>query len=838
MHRFRLSVILVAFATLCFATGNVSAQGKPEPTPAEADLAKSASKILMKFANFARGKKHGPMEKQAYDLIVSDYEPDNKSVRSKLGYKLDDGEWKLSKRARRSEWADGTNRKNRFKVQQEWRATCEKLAAEHRELGLSLRDDAGALTDAGKRQLELAILFDPLDKAAHEALGHVGWDNGGVTYYGTEADVAFMKRMKEIETTALMLAQKDDYEVKPVDTLPEVLNNLGLEMYGAKSEHFTIFTRGTQENADDLVKWGERTIEFLDYLLGNMENEKRRLRAEMKGWAWIGFIWTPLEMDDLLANNPQLEKGKFKNVIFRDQGRPCEVSVDNMPSAMMDGVIGRCVHYGLGGTQLNNAGMLEGLHHAVTWFLKSTCITKFGSEPEGTTTGDDLVLPDGANWWLREMRNQAIARTDIPLNVIPRTELWKFSADARLKSWSYNVWALARFPDKWLRMTRSFPEKIPFPEEVEKNAESVYGMSLQTIEDDWRRWASGRGVTAAATGYGPPLLPEFPDEDELKALERLNQIRSATSVFNYFSDEDGADEKEKRKKKDDNARTWLAGLPECELDSESTAACKDHAVFLNMHEAHWVWPEAHEENPALAGFSPRGMRAGLRSVIVMSKGSLDAADSVDQWIGTVYHRFPLLEYNIKRFGLAHSGAQDEELIQRFGCERLGETVVLDMGSLEEPRVDESERQFAFVAWPPHEMKNVPRQFAYNELPNPLEDVGIGEEGQQKTGYPVSLQFSNLIVNQTSECTLRLYKAKKRGASYEKGDEVPCWLHTPNEPLLKRMVMRDVVFVIPKELLEANERYLAVATLTLKGGTETFEWVFTTGSSLQGLGRLK
>lgn len=820
-------VLLLAFA---FVAPDLCAQEKPAPTAAEADLAKSATKILMKFANFARGKKYGPMEKQAYDLILSDYDPDNKRVRKQLDYKLVKGEWEHEpRRSKRTKWVDKANRKNRYQVQQEWRETCQKLAAEHRELGLSMRDDSGELTDSGKRQLELAILFDPLDETAHKALGHIGWENGGVTYYGTETEVAFMKRLKEIETFALTLARKE-FDVQPIDQLPEPLAKTGLEMYGAKSEHFTVFTRGTQENADDLVKWGERAIEFLDFVLDN-KTESRRVRRIMKSMGWFGFLWTPLEMEDFCEAN-QIEKGKFKNVSVGGG----TVLTEGMPSGMMDTMIGLTAHYGLGSHEMCNAGMLEGVMHASTWFLKSTCMLKFGAEPEGTATEDKLVLPDGANWWLREMRNQAISRTDMPLNVVPRTELWKFSADARLKTWSFNVWAMARFPDTWWKLAREFADKIPFPAEVETHFEKVCGMPLEQIEAEWRLWASGRGVTAAGTGYGPPLLPEFPNDDELKALERLNQIRGATSCFSYF--DKATEEATNGKKKKDGGRDWEDGLPECELDSESTSACKSHAVFLNMHKDHWVWPEAHEENPALAGFTPRGMRAGLRSVIVMTEGQLDAADSVDQWIGTVYHRFPLLEYNIKRFGLAHSGPQDDELIESMGEERLGEIVVLDMGSLEEPREDALERQYAFIAWPPNKMKNVPRQFAYTELPNPLEDVGIGEEGQQKTGYPVSLQFSNLIVSNTSDASMRLYEAKKRGAKYEKGEEVPCWLHTPNEPLLKRMVMRDVVFVIPKEVLKANEEYLAVVTLTLKGGQETFEWTFQTGSRMQGLGKLK
>ena len=205
---------------------------------------------------------------------------------------------------------------------------------------------------------------------------------------------------------------------------------------------------------------------------------------------------------------------------------------------------------------------------------------------------------------------------------------------------------------------------------------------------------------------------------------------------------------------------------------------------------------------------------------------MNSERAIDGWIGTVYHRFPLLEYNIKRFGMAFDDSSDLEIM------------VLDMGSLEEPRTDALERACGFVAWPPSGMKNVPRQFSYEELPNPLQDVGVEPDGQKNTGYPVSLQFTRLVMQNSSDVTMKLYEAKKRGKTYERGDEIPCWLHTPDEPLLKRMVMRNVVFVIPKEVLPANKSFKAVASMTVGGVSRKYEWVFTTGNQLQGLGRLR
>ncbi|MHC4077586.1 MAG: CAP domain-containing protein [Planctomycetota bacterium] len=818
-----LALFLVPVAAQGDATGSLE--------EADAQLKKSATSILLRFASFARSKKFGPMEKTSYELILSQYDPNHSRARAALDYRREGGKWKLVAPKKRKLWLDKSNRKGRYEVQQRWRKACVQLGGRHRVLGLRMvKSDKHK--ERGAFQLHHAILYNPLDRQAHDALGHKPYDNNGVTYYGTEAEVAFMRRMKELETFALTLAKKK-YDPKPVTEIPTVLAKTGLKLFGARTEHFTVFVRGAQENADDVVQWGERALEFLDFCVGDDEDTKQLARARMKTWRWIGILWTELEMKKFLEQNPKLapdRKGRFMNINFAIGNRGCQVVTINMPSYMHDYLIAHTWHYGLGSHFDCNTGLLEGVHHAATWFLKSTCFAKFGAEPEGTVSTGKKELPEGANWWLREMRNQALGHTDVALNVVPRTQLYNFKPDIRLKTWSFATWAMARFPTQWLYFVRECPNKpIPFPEKINEIGATIFEMPLDQVEAEWRDWASGRSVTAAATGYGPPLLPEFPNKDELLGLDRLNAVRRAVTCWKAETGEKARPKKAGRGTATTNnvpEGQWNRCLPECELDSEATAACKDHAKFFGKHEEHWKWPEAHEEDPAKEGFTPRGMRAGLRSVIIWSNGALDAKRSIDGWIGTVYHRFPLLEYNIKRFGLAYDASGK--------CE----VVVLDMGSLQEPRDQELERNCAFAAWPPNGMKNVPRQFAYTEHPNPLADVGLDFDAQKNTGYPVSLQFTRLVQQNIGSATMNLYEAKKRGQKFEKGTKVPCWLHTPDKPLLKRLVIRNVVFVIPKAVLKRGTIYLAVANVQLAGGQRTYEWTFTTGNQLQGLGRLK
>ncbi len=781
----------------------------------EAALNKKAAAALMSYAGFAKSKKVGPKAKEAYDLIIHSYDPDHRSARRALGFLGKAGDWKEPPPSKRKVWVDKADNKQRFDVMGRWRQTAVKLAKLHREFGLELQGGEGGAVAVADQHLNKAILYDPFDKEAHLALGHRESDG----YYGTDRQIAFIKRMKDIETTALMLAKKN-YPIEAVAQIPGELSRLKLEFHGAKSANFTIFTRGTQKNADDCVLWCERGLEFLTYCVGEAMARKLQFVERVKNFAWQGFLWTPKEKENFIKANPQVfadgqasvERAKqFVNINWSTQGGTAQVSTRLTPASMHDDLIVHLWHYALGGFGRGNNALLEGAQHAASWFLKATCIGKFGALPEGTVGSAETELPESANWWLRAMRDQALSGTDMPLNAVPRTRLWKFDNDARLKTWSFMTWCLAAYPDKWYQFVLECPhKKIPFPEEIDKIGQKVFGVPLAEVEDEWREWASGRGVTAAATGYGPPLLPERPNNKEIDGLTRLNQIRALagydTSDGNKISLAPGQEK-------------WGQGLPECILDAEASMACKEHALFLGKHPEHHVWPEAHEEDPAKEGFSPRGMRAGMRSVIVIN--AQDSAECIDQWIGTVYHRFPLLQYYIKRIG--------------FGFE--DKMCVLDMASLEEPRSREDEVKYKWVVWPADGMKNVPRVFAFTEHPNPLEDVGLGFDDQKNVGYPISLQMSRHIAKQIHDASIAVFIGKKRGGKYEKGDPVECWIHTPDKPLLKRMELRDTVFAIPKAHLRSGTTYLCEVKIKFGNGERTMSWHFTTGSRQHGLGRL-
>lgn len=809
----------------------------------EAELTKQCVSTLMSFANTAKSSKVGQRAKQSFDLVL-EYDPDQAGARTELGFRKEKGQWVELPPEKRKKWVDKATYEARYKVMDEWYKTSQKLAALHRTLGLKQKEAGN--TARATYHLQKAVYYNPLDKEANLALGY----KEGPGFFGTDDQLTFARKMKEVETRAIEFAKKDyPVEALPLEKMPKELVALAdavpdwmkkpdFDIHGAKSEHFTVWTRGTQENANDAVKWGERALDFGIYLLGDkMAKQMQFVEHASKSYAWFGFLWTAREREEFLKANPNvwekegsMERAReFANNVWMSGEGPAVVLTKLAPVQIHDTMIGYVFHDGV--VQGRNEGLGEGLVHAATWYLQSTSISRWGARPEGTVGEDELNLPEQTNWWLRAIRDEATSHQDWALNQVPREQLSRFRNDCRLKSWNFMTWVVAAYPDKWLQFYLQQPaEKIPTLEQVDEIGQKAFGKPLAQVEDEWREWARGDSGVAAATGYGPPLLPERPSKEELAVLDRLNLVRGQNLAFSWPDGkmlEEGA----------------FHGLPVCELDAEASLACEEHAHFLaKWPEQHLKWPEAHEENPALDGFSPRGQRAGMSSVIVHRQGDGGiefAKDSVDGWLGTPYHRFPLLVQNIRRFGYAYIYENDLSI------------AVLDMGSLQEPY--DPKLAPRLICWPPHNMKDVPTSFHGREQPNPLEDQPADEQDITKTGYPISLQLQRELAMNLSDSSIQVFEARKGGkqpvknlceknkedyrAWVERGkQEVPIWVHTPKVPLNRRIEERETIFCIPKEKLDSGKTYQVRVEMLFGSAPEPlyFFWEFTTGGQKEGL----
>ncbi|MBK8098808.1 MAG: hypothetical protein IPK26_16975 [Planctomycetes bacterium] len=841
-----LSPILSAQAPAAPAAPTAPAQ-QPDFAKKEKELVGKVASTLMSFASTAKGAKLETRAKQAFDLIIDHYDKDHAGARAALGFKKTKDGWDAGPLDKRKRWFDKASYENRFRIQDEWYKTAVKLGAMHRQLGLEMKN-AGELTRSAFH-LDRAVYYNPMDKEAHLALGH----KEGHLFFGTEEQVEFSNRLRALETKAIEIARRDyQVEALPQEQMPAELQNLAanvpaflkkpsFDICGARSEHFTVWTRGTPENAANACKWGERALDFGVHLLG--EEQAKRIRfveRASKSFAWYGYLWTAREREEFLKHNENVWKGEgsierakdFANNIWQAKEGTAVALVKLTPASIHDSMIGYVLNYGL--CIGRNEGIGQGIVHMATWYLQSTSISRWGARPEGTVSDPSLELPEQTNWWLRAIRDQATAREDSEMQLVARERLKRFRNDVRLKSWSFMTWVVAAYPDKWLPFYMSLPDdKFQGPQEIEDLAEKAFGKKLVDLEVEWREWARGDSGVAFSTGYGAPLLPERPNKEEIAVLERLNQVRATGLAYSLPAGAKGL------------LDGTIAGLPPCELDAEASMACEAHARYLCRYPDQLKWPEAHEENPAFEGFSPRGQRAGMASVIVSLNGIGGvefAKDSIDGWLGTPYHRFPLLEHNIRRFGYSYL------------YENNYSVAVLDMGSLEEPYDPNIAPRF--ILWPPPNMKDVPTSFHGREWPNPLEDQPEAEQDITKTGYPISLQLQQQVAVGLADSTMYLFELKGGGKQPAKnfcgegdGDynawlercggknakEVAVWLHTPQVPLNKRQDLRDVVFCIPKAPLEQKQAYQVRVRMVLGPNAPTwFIWEFTTGNQKEGL----
>ena len=312
--------------------------------------------------------------------------------------------------------------------------------------------------------------------------------------------------------------------------------------------------------------------------------------------------------------------------------------------------------------------------------------------------------------------------------------------------------------------TRSGNEVIAIPELFEREL----GMPLAELERRWRDWLLPGADSIADRLRGGPSAGTSFTKSQLAALAAVNEVRRAT-LESIQHDE----------------------YRDLSLDAALSDGARKHALYLDRHpDQSASWPEAHEEFPDREGFSVEGAWAGGNSVI--APGVASPGEAIDAWLGTFYHRVPLLDPGLIRVG--------------FGFEKR--IAVLDTGSL----VGTWNRQWR-VVYPADDQRGVPRSFV-PELPNP-----VPGEDQSRWGYPITVQSQYADYGEDNSSIMELRKGSASGAL------VDCHYSTPSQPTNPDLAPDGCFCLIPKSTLEPNTRY-HVRFVT--NDRETV-WTFNTGS---------
>jgi len=292
--------------------------------------------------------------------------------------------------------------------------------------------------------------------------------------------------------------------------------------------------------------------------------------------------------------------------------------------------------------------------------------------------------------------------------------------------------------------------------------EKALGESLADFEARWRRWLDPPREASVLARLAREPDVRAPSEFAA-ALLALNQARA-------------------------NAHKGSAlEIPLVALEEELGHGAEAHARYLVQNPAQQrLWPGAHEEYPDRPGFSAEGALSASRSLLAYGEAP---AAAVESWLGTFYHRLPLLDPGL--FGVG------------FG--RSKGVLVVDVRSLVTPVTRDH-----VALWPMPDALDVPRAFQ-PEFPNP-----VPQSDMNQLGFPVTVQLFFLEPREDVTLELELFQGEKR----VEGHSI-----APDRPLFRELAPRNAWGFIPARRLAPRTPYTAVARWL---GQER-RWEFTTGS---------
>lgn len=248
------------------------------------------------------------------------------------------------------------------------------------------------------------------------------------------------------------------------------------------------------------------------------------------------------------------------------------------------------------------------------------------------------------------------------------------------------------------------------------------------------------------------------------------------------------------------------GLAPVEIDEALSKGCDLHARYLVNNEGN---PRleglgAHNEDPALVGYTPEGEKAGHASVIAFY--GVDRA--VDGWLDTFFHRIPLLHPNLKKIGGGYCSGGRSGHVSLLDCQS-------NVGG------DAIDPKLAIIAYPPDGAKGVGLQF-YGEHPDPRPDTNV------VVGYPVTLSFFDHQA--VTEVVAELRAGTPPKSPKEKpGKLVDCHVSTPAAPACPKEDRdnSNTICLLPKLALGAGATY--TVSIKAKVNEQPFEktWSFTT-----------
>ncbi len=255
-----------------------------------------------------------------------------------------------------------------------------------------------------------------------------------------------------------------------------------------------------------------------------------------------------------------------------------------------------------------------------------------------------------------------------------------------------------------------------------------------------------------------------------------------------------------------NYHRWLARLPAVTENADWSRGGYLHARYMVKNNV-----IGHSESPSKPYYSKEGHEAAVNGNVFLSSATVGATqwyrtyrDAIDAWMTGPFHMLGIIDPRLHVSGFG----EYEEDIQ--GWHRYGATLDVLRGREDVPP------GVSYPVYYPIDGGTIPNlSYDGGESPDPL--LAPKCRGYAvPTGPPVALQLG------TGEVTPKVRRTAFRNAS---GDLPHCWFdettyaHSPGKEGLN---MRDAIIVMPKEPLEAGQRY----TVTIETNDVAYSWSFT------------
>jgi hypothetical protein len=243
-----------------------------------------------------------------------------------------------------------------------------------------------------------------------------------------------------------------------------------------------------------------------------------------------------------------------------------------------------------------------------------------------------------------------------------------------------------------------------------------------------------------------------------------------------------------------------AGLAPVRLDDALNAACVLHARYITANDVRMdVDFTPHEENPKFPGYTPEGKKAAENSIII---NAVEPEKTVDYWMGTTFHRIPVLAPGLKSIGAGYAEGG------RYKCVTLVD-IFSDVGPADRD----------IVVYPGKGQKGVPVGFGLmNERVKIIEHPDpMPQDTDKVAGYPITVMFTR---NQKVTCAAAVLKDAP-------GKRVPVWTYSPEHPAYDRDTQQNTITIIPRDYLLPDTRYTVSVEAYVNARQWRMEWSFMT-----------